>query len=151
MDCESDSRVRPDDVPKEGLVFFVVRGSCTHDSLLPLFAYFYWPASATSTVNSVKPLMLIEELAIPHTVYVVGSPSREEWFGSVNPCKMVPALEDTVVDSDGQSRRLSIWESTSCLTFLADKYDEEGLFSGRDMWERTQVGNWLTLHTASLG
>jgi gliotoxin/aspirochlorine biosynthesis glutathione S-transferase len=65
---------------------------------------------------------------------------------------MIPALEDFADESkDEPRRRVAVWESTSCLTFLADKYDSEGLFSGRNLYERTQVGNWMALHTASLG
>ncbi|EHK22000.1 uncharacterized protein TRIVIDRAFT_216157 [Trichoderma virens Gv29-8] len=120
---------RPENVPNDGLVLFVVK------------------ATATSTHNTVKPLMLIEELQIPHKTYVVNSIS-EPWFGRLNPHKMVPAIEDTPAGSD---RRLQVWESTSTLTYLADAYDKDGLFSGRTVAERAEVGNWLTLHTAALG
>jgi gliotoxin/aspirochlorine biosynthesis glutathione S-transferase len=100
-------------------------------------------------VNSVKPLFLLEELAIPHSVYVVDSPGKEAWFSHVNPCRMIPALEDFCDES--KEDRVAVWESSSCLTFLADKYDHEHLFSGKDLRERAEVGNWMTLHTASLG
>ena len=93
--------------------------------------------------------MLIEELAVPHDFYVVENPGKEAWFGQVNPCRMIPALEDFMDDLN--ARRTAVWESSSCLTFLADKYDQDGLFSGKDLFERTEVGNWMALHTASLG
>ena len=93
--------------------------------------------------------MLIEELKIPHDVYIVGSPGKEAWFSAVNPCKMIPALEDFV--DEAQSHRTNIWESSSCLNFLTDKYDTSCLWSGRDLFERAQIGNYMMLHTASLG
>lgn len=96
-----------------------------------------------------KPLILIEELAIPHAVYVVDSPGKEAWFSQVNPCRMIPALEDFTDDS--KQHRSAVWESSSCLTFLSDKYDREHLFLGRDLSERAEIGNWMALHTASLG
>jgi glutathione S-transferase len=37
------------------------------------------------------------------------------------------------------------------LTYLANRYDTDGLFSGRTTREKAEVGNWLTLHTAALG
>lgn len=57
-------------------------------------------------------------------------------------------MEDTEIRN---GRRLNIFESTSCLSFLVDKYDPQGILGGKDLWERTQVNNWLTLHTAALG
>jgi len=62
---------------------------------------------------------------------------------------MVPAIEDSP-DGCG-AQRLQVWESTSTLTYLADAYDKDGLFSGKTLAERAEVGNWLTLHTAALG
>ncbi|KAF4633878.1 hypothetical protein G7Y89_g4247 [Cudoniella acicularis] len=117
---------RPANVPCDKLTLFVVKGD------------------------------IIEELGILHDVYVVGSPGKEEWFRKVNPCGMIPALEDFADDS-GESgskdnrERMSIWESTSCLYYLVARYDKTGLLSGRTLFEKTQVKNWMTLHTAALG
>lgn len=99
-------------------------------------------------MNALKPLMVIEELEILHSVYVVGSPG-EAWFSRLNPCKMVPALEDFADDSN--EHRIAIWESTSCLTFLADKYDHKSMLSGKNLHERSTIGNWMAHHTAALG
>ena len=93
--------------------------------------------------------MVIEELKVPHSVYVVGSPGEEAWFSKLNPCKMIPALEDFA--DDPNEHRMAVWESTSCLTFLADKYDHKHLLSGNNLHERTQIGNWMAHHTAALG
>jgi hypothetical protein len=136
---------RPKDIPQHKLVLYVVKGTFhasqgngnTNSSATP-----------TSTANTVKPLILMNELSIDHEIFVVPSPTKDEWFHQVNPHKMVPAMEST---ETREGKRLNIWESTSCLTYLTDAYDHEGLWKGSDLWERTQVNNWLTLHTAALG
>ncbi|KAL9079001.1 MAG: hypothetical protein Q9157_002100 [Trypethelium eluteriae] len=125
---------RPANVPNKGLVLFVVK------------------ASPTSAVNSVKLVMLLEELGVPHEVVVLNNPGIEGWFKQINPLGLIPALEDDVRTAAGIStQRVNVFESSSCMTFLADKYDTENVFCGRDLHERTIVGNWMALHTASLG
>ncbi|CAM1502579.1 Fc.00g073550.m01.CDS01 [Cosmosporella sp. VM-42] len=137
---------RPETVPNEGLVLFVVKAAVSRE-LVDEVADMKLVATPTSTHNTVKPLILIEELEIDHKICVVEKVSAP-WFASLNPHKMVPAIEDNPVGSD---RRLQVWESTSTLTYLADAYDKDGLFGGRNVAERAEVGNWLTLHTAALG
>lgn len=61
---------------------------------------------------------------------------------------MVPALEDRMPSSH---EVIKVWESTSTLSYLADAYDYYGTWKGKDLKERADVGNWLTLHTAALG
>ncbi|KAI9878490.1 MAG: hypothetical protein M1830_000722 [Pleopsidium flavum] len=121
---------RRPDVPDDKIVLYVLK------------------ATSTNGAHVVKPLMLLEALSIPYAIHVVSSAQSETWFHALSPQKLVPAMEDVEV-RDG--KRLSVWESSACLTFLVDKYDKAGEFGGRDLWERTQVGNWLTLHTAALG
>ncbi|KAI9860347.1 MAG: hypothetical protein M1830_006233, partial [Pleopsidium flavum] len=139
---------RPHHIPSDGLVLFVVKGP---DLRFTQIAQSNQEANLTgtktSTHNTVKPLILIEELSIPHDIYVVPSVSSA-WFADINPHKMVPAIEDQLPDSKGT---ISVWESSSTLTYLADAYDKHGLWRGRDLGERTEIGNWLTLHTAALG
>lgn len=128
-------------------------------------------ASPTSYVNVVKPLILIEELHLPHTVYVVPDTdinAHRGWFERLNPGRMVPTLEDDVPIDELASpahhhypgphddrrvhlSRRTLWESTSCLQFLGDKYDATGRFRGCSLADRAEVGNWLALHTAGLG
>lgn len=105
------------------------------------------PGTATSTHNTVKPLILIEELQLPHDIYVVEKVSAP-WFSDINPHKMVPAIEDQLPNGQGSVRA---WESSSTLSYIADAYDVAGTFGGKDLRERTEIGNWLTLHTAALG
>lgn len=97
--------------------------------------------------------MMIEALSIPHSIHIIESTSKETWFHAVNPFKMVPAMEDCDVYTlaDGSKTRLNVFDSSACLTYLADKYDTEGLYRGRDLYERTVVMNWLMSYTAGLG
>lgn len=106
------------------------------------------PATPTSGANVVKVLMLIEFLKIPHHIEVVASTSLDSWFHEIAPTKMVPALE--WVETHG-GKRLNIFESSSCLEFLVERYDSGGIFGGKNIWEKTQVRNWLTMHTSGLG
>ena len=105
-------------------------------------------ATPTSGANVVKVLMLIEALRVPHEIQVVPSPKTDSWFHDISPTKMVPALATTAARHE---RYLTIFESSSCLQHIVDEYDEGGEFGGRDLWERGQVRNWLTVHTAGLG
>ncbi|KAJ5212198.1 uncharacterized protein N7498_003844 [Penicillium cinerascens] len=128
-----DLSVRPQ-IPEDKLVLYVKK------------------ASPTSTANAVKPLMLIEALKIPHTIHIIESTSNETWFHSVNPYKMVPAMEDVeIYQVNSKPQRLNVFDSSACLTYLAEKYDKQGLYNGKDLCERTIVMNWLMSYTAGLG
>lgn len=96
--------------------------------------------------------MLIEALNIPHTIHIIASTSNETWFHSVNPYKMVPAMEDVeIYQVNGKPHRLNVFDSSACLAYLAEKYDKQGLYNGKDLCERTIVMNWLMSYTAGLG
>ena len=96
--------------------------------------------------------MLIEALNIPHHIHIINSTSNETWFHDVNPYKMVPALEDTEkFEINGKKKRLNVFDSSACLVYLAEKYDTEGLYHGKDICERTIIMNWLMSYTAGLG
>ncbi|KAI2758343.1 hypothetical protein DTO006G1_6859 [Penicillium roqueforti] len=128
-----DLSVRPQ-IPDDKLVLYVKK------------------SSPTSTANAVKPLMLIQALKIPHELHIINSTSNETWFHSINPYKMVPAMEDVeIYQVNGKPQRLNIFDSSACLTYLAEKYDQEGLYNGKDLCERTIVMNWLMSYTAGLG
>ncbi|KKK22374.1 hypothetical protein ARAM_005557 [Aspergillus rambellii] len=128
-----DLSIRPA-VPEDKLVLYVKK------------------ASPTSTANSVKPLMLIEALEIPHAIHIINSTSKETWFHAVNPYKMVPAMEDfEIYERNGKPRRLNVFDSSACLTYLAERYDKDGLYGGKDLCERTIIMNWLMSYTAGLG
>ncbi|KAJ5665119.1 uncharacterized protein N7477_007567 [Penicillium maclennaniae] len=129
----ADLSVRPE-IPEDKLILYVKK------------------ASPTSTANAVKPLMLIEALNIPHTIHIITSTSNETWFHAINPYKMVPAMEDVeIYQVNGKPQRLNVFDSSACLTYLAEKYDKEGIYNGKDLCERTIVMNWLMSYTAGLG
>lgn len=137
---------RPSDLVVNRLVLFVVKGeSSRRISKSPLMQS--TTGTATSTHNTVKPLILLEELGVPHDIYVVEKVSAP-WFSEINPHKMVPAILDR--SPDGRDT-LRAWESTSTLMYIADTYDKDGTFGGRNVQERSEINNWLTLHTAALG
>ncbi|KAF2656944.1 glutathione S-transferase [Lophiostoma macrostomum CBS 122681] len=93
------------------------------------------------------PLMLLECLGIGHHVEVIDCKS-DTWFANINPLRMVPAIED-VESPDGT--RPTVFESSACLRYIAEKYDGKGDYRGRTGWERAQVSSWLAMHNAGLG
>ena len=97
--------------------------------------------------------MLIEALKMPHEIHIIKSTSNETWFHDVNPYKMVPAIEDVEVYEtvSGKTQRMNVFESSAALYYLAEKYDTEGIYKGRDLCERTIIMNWLMSYTAGLG
>uniref|UniRef100_A0A093VT20 glutathione transferase n=1 Tax=Talaromyces marneffei PM1 TaxID=1077442 RepID=A0A093VT20_TALMA len=112
--------------------------------------------------NVAKLLILLDLLHIPYDYKVLTSPSESEWFGEINPYKMVPAItsleESVVIQQEGGREKedkatavLNVFESSACLTFLADKYDREGLYKGKTLAERARVSSWLMAYTAGLG
>ncbi|OCL02661.1 glutathione S-transferase, partial [Glonium stellatum] len=111
-------------------------------------------ASPTSTANTVKPLILLEALSIPHSIHIIDSTTTETWFHTVNPYKMVPAMEDVVVaesEHPSNEERINVFDSSACLLYLVDKYDKEGVFGGKGLRERASVISWLMGYTAGLG
>ncbi|KAK4176248.1 hypothetical protein QBC36DRAFT_378672 [Triangularia setosa] len=106
------------------------------------------------TMNSLKPLMLIEALSIPHSIHLIQSLQEETWLHSVNPFKLLPAMEDAELYTTGDGitqRRLNIFDSSACLLFLADKYDADRAWLGRGLTERTIVMSWVVAYAAGLG
>jgi glutathione S-transferase len=100
----------------------------------------------------VKPLILIEALSIPHRIHIINSTKNETWFHDINPYKMVPAMEDRVESNNNSGTTLvNVFDSSACLQYIANKYDKDGLYGGRNLWEKTMVTNWLMAYTAGLG
>nr|Q6R4B4.1 RecName: Full=Glutathione-S-transferase; AltName: Allergen=Alt a 13 [Alternaria alternata]AAR98813.1 glutathione-S-transferase [Alternaria alternata] len=120
---------KPSELAVQKLVLFAVKGT------------------ATSTHNTVRPLILLDELGVPHEIYVVDRVSAP-WFTEINPHRMVPVILEK--SPDGRDT-LRAWESTSTLMYIADAYDKDGTFGGRNVQESSDINNWLTLHTAALG
>lgn len=61
---------------------------------------------------------------------------------------MVPALKDKdpVTGAD-----IIVFEGTACLQYLADRFDTEGVWSGRTAKERGEVFAWTAYQTAGIG
>ncbi|KAM3427506.1 hypothetical protein MY4824_009412 [Beauveria thailandica] len=126
--------VRPD-IPKDKLVLYVRK------------------AIPAPTANSLKPIMIMEALQIPYSIHLINSLSDETWYHEINPYRQLPAIEDVGVfeAGSGQEKRLNVFDSTSILVYLCDKYDKDGLYIGKNPVERAQVMNWLIAYTAGLG
>lgn len=95
--------------------------------------------------NWIKPLMLLSCLSIPHDVLCLPS-TRTEWYRQIHPQQMAPGMVD-----ECEGKRLCVWDSSSCLWFVAKKYDETKSWVGRDLREEVEVWNWLTFETSALG
>jgi glutathione S-transferase len=98
--------------------------------------------------NWIKPLMLMEELGIDSDVICLPGISalRTEWYGTIHPQRMVPALIDEL---DGE--KVALWDSSSILLYLTQRYDTERRWGGRNLAEDVEIWNWLIFETASLG
>ncbi|RMZ82633.1 hypothetical protein DV738_g1679, partial [Chaetothyriales sp. CBS 135597] len=103
-------------------------------------------ADETSYINYIKPLILAQELAISHVIAVIDT--REEWFYRVHPERYVPALRDQDPDTH---EKVTVFESTACLEYLALRFDPEGTWTGRTVAERGVVLSWTAYQTAGLG
>lgn len=97
--------------------------------------------------NWIKPIMLLECLGTDYdTACLDGPTTRTDWYTKIHPQRYVPALIDSV-----GSNRVTSWDSSQILQFLATKYDKEGRWGGATLAEQLEIGNWLTFETASLG
>jgi glutathione S-transferase len=91
-------------------------------------------------------LILAEELQFPHVISVIDT--KEEWYYKVHPERYVPALKD---QDPVTKQEVFVFESTACLQYLAERFDTEGYWAGRNVWERAQVLSWTAYQTAGLG
>lgn len=117
-------------LPSSGVIFGLTRAT----------------ADQTSYINYIKPLLLAEELNIQHVISVIDT--KDEWYYQVHPERYVPALKDCDPETN---RELIVFESTACLQYLADRFDTDGTWSGKNAWEKAQVMSWSAYQTAGLG
>ena len=103
-------------------------------------------ADQTSYINYIKPLILAEELQIPYVVSTIDT--REQWYYKIHPERYVPALKDQDPDS---KKEIVVFEGTACLQYLASRFDPDGLWGGRNAWEKAAVLSWTAYQTAGLG
>ena len=93
-----------------------------------------------------KPLILAEELRLPHVLAVIDT--KDQWYYAVHPERYVPALKDRDPKS---GKEFYVFESTGCLQYLAEQYDVKGLWKGRTAQEKGCVLSWTAYQTAGLG
>ncbi|KAL6895117.1 membrane dipeptidase domain-containing protein [Trichoderma evansii] len=97
--------------------------------------------------NWIKPIILLESLGKDYDAVCLDGPAtRTEWFTKIHPQKYVPAMIDSYL-----GERVTSWDSSQILLYLANKYDVEKAWLGSTMAEQLEIGNWLTFETASLG
>ncbi|OAL00906.1 glutathione S-transferase [Phaeosphaeriaceae sp. SRC1lsM3a] len=121
----------------------VVTGDLDYDGRLILYII---KADQTSYINYIKPLILAEELQCPYIVSVIKT--TDEWYSAIHPERYVPALKD--FDAETQ-KDVVVFESTACLQYIADKFDSDGTWKGRNAWEKGQILSWTAYQTAGLG
>lgn len=97
--------------------------------------------------NWIKPIILLECLGVDYDSACLDGPAtRTEWYTNIHPQRYVPAL----IDSE-RGNRVTAWDSSQILYYLANKYDKKLLWNGTSPEEKLEIGNWLTFETASLG
>ncbi|KAF2677294.1 glutathione S-transferase [Lentithecium fluviatile CBS 122367] len=121
----------------------IVKGDLEYDGRVILYII---KADQTSYINYIKPLMLAEELQFQHVISVIDT--KDEWYYNVHPERYVPALKDRDPETN---KDLVVFEGTACLQYLAERFDAEGTWSGRNAWEKAQVLSWTAYQTAGLG
>lgn len=60
----------------------------------------------------------------------------------------MPALKDSDPDT---GEDIVVFESTACLQYLAERFDKEGMWTGRTAAEKAAVLTWTAYQTAGLG
>ncbi|KAJ4390998.1 hypothetical protein N0V93_004597 [Gnomoniopsis smithogilvyi] len=121
----------------------VVRGNPDFDGRVVLYII---QADQTNYINYIKPLILAEELQCPYVIAVIDT--KDEWYRQIHPEKYVPALRDR--DPDTQ-QKVIVFESTACLQYLAERFDDSGTWSGRNAQEKAAVMSWTAYQTAGIG
>ncbi|KAI3326355.1 glutathione S-transferase [Xylariaceae sp. AK1471] len=121
----------------------VVNGDLVYDGRVIIYII---KADQTSYINYMKPLMLAEELGINHVISVVDT--KATWYHKIHPERYVPALKDWCSVTE---KEIVVFESTACLQYLAEQYDQAGAWSGRNAAEKAAVLSWTAYQTAGLG
>lgn len=103
-------------------------------------------ADETSYINYIKPLVLAQELGIPHVLSVIDTTSHFAY--KIHPERMVPALKDK---DPVTGEQINVFEGTACLQYLADRFDVNGNWTGRTAAERGAVYTWTAYQTAGIG
>ena len=102
-----------------------------------------------TTPNGMKPLILLEETRLEHTVYPVNISRGEQFaesFTRISPNQKIPAIVDRD-PADGEDP-VTLFESGAILLYLAEK---TGRFLGKSAAGRAEVMQWLFWQMAGLG
>lgn len=109
-------------------------------------AYTRVSADQTSWINYIKPIILAQELNLPHVLSIIDT--HDEWFYRIHPERYVPSLRDRDPET---GEEVIVFEGTACLQYLADRWDKNGDWSGITAAERGSVLSWTAYQTAGLG
>jgi len=102
---------------------------------------------AYPTPNGVKVSIALEEMGLayePHLVTLSDSDVKSPAFLSLNPNNKIPAI----IDPNGPTGPLGIFESGAILLYLAEK---SGKFGGANAAERATITQWLMFQMGGLG
>jgi GST-like protein len=102
-----------------------------------------------TTPNGMKPLILLEEAGLEHTVHPVNISAGEQFAGSfslISPNQKIPAIVDP--SPTGGGAPVTLFESGAILQYLAEK---SGQFLPQSTLERAEVTQWLFWQMAGLG
>jgi GST-like protein len=100
-----------------------------------------------TTPNGFKPIILLEELGIPHRVTPVDlskGQQREPAHLKINPNGKIPAL----IDARDDGTTVTVFESGAILVYLAEK---TGRFLARDGQARADALAWLMFQMSAVG
>ncbi|EPS40632.1 hypothetical protein H072_5488 [Dactylellina haptotyla CBS 200.50] len=95
--------------------------------------------------NPPKVIMLLKLLGLPYVQIeknITGDPAVEDGikhpnFTAINPNGRLPAI------TDPNQNNINVWESAAILQYLAEVYDTDHKFSGKNLEERTLINEWI--------
>lgn len=119
----------------------------------PIFAR--WPARhperiqlfSLPTPNGIKVSAMLEETGLPYEPHLIDFSTNDQFdpaFLALNPNNKIPAI----IDPDGPSGPLPLWESGAILIYLAEK---TGQFLSPAPRERIETLQWLMWQMGGLG
>ncbi len=103
---------------------------------------YYWP-----TPNGHKITILLEELEVPYQIIPININKGEQFepdFLKIAPNNRMPAI----VDHEGESGAISIFESGAIMQYLAEEY---GGFLPQETREKVEVMQWVMWQMGGLG
>ncbi len=102
-----------------------------------------------TTPNGMKPLILLEETGLGHTIHPVNISRGEQFahpFTRISPNQKIPAIVDRAPADGGE--QIALFESGAILHYLAEK---SGRFLPNSLSRRSEVIQWLFWQMAGLG